>query len=867
MPEAAGSKTPSRLDVPPSPHSGGPGFGGLKPDWLLLDLLTGTWLAYAFAIFRGSEATAGIRFAVAYGLIAGIVRWLVGGHVSAVNRLNRLNRLGRMTGALLLLGLHAWITGGWTTVAVTSASAAWLACATGLTGGALRLALGKLHPPASRHSVGEAARWLVLAGLTIWVYALLYTDTPLGAGDSYWYKLMLADFITQVRTVGLPVWVGQTEYAFNGTVIPVRMAPWFQHFGAFADWLTFRALPYVALNNLQLAINALAGAFSAYFCFRALVPRQPWNAAAIAFLYIASPGILAPLTNCDQYMTFLATPFLPVAAYALWRICHRDQWSDYLLLAAALAALWQTHPPIALCMCFFAATGGAARLLVRRNFRWPHAVLALVVFLVLGSLPFVSVFSLGMSRVDVPLSGSGIDYETAAVFRPMTAAFQFYQPGFAALLLGGLGLGVFVWRRTQAAGIHLFLITLLIALALPIPVVNDFLWDQVPRAAMQVLNLWPIQRLVGIWVILLLTLGLGSLALLESARRTWLPAACFWSLLVPGALWSGWQATYPTQHLRGPAVRNDAWRKNYEKHNLVLSRYAFNPFPTVPGYFSHGYIDPVLEHRLLRQDLTPLVSNAESAVRRGPLPLPDPDGSALLAQGTWRAVNDNRTDFYNLQPTLSLPAQQHLALRLEPLDPGQPGWLQIFGQDVFREYILPDSGTGGANRPALRGFGTLPASSKVISLYTRHPQETPHAINIAPGRQPAHTDFDFARYELWRYDPADLPIMVDTWVPYRLIVHSPEPGYLETTRAWLPHYRAKINGQRVYGTRSPEGLVMFAVPAGRSDITIKYVPPLWLELTYWLNLGGWVGLLVAGLGWLLFSTPAGSLTGSRPAGC
>ena len=69
------------------------------------------------------------------------------------------------------------------------------------------------------------------------------------------------------------------------------------------------------------------------------------------------------------------------------------------------------------------------------------------------------------------------------------------------------------------------------------------------------------------------------------------------------------------------------------------------------------------------------------------------------------------------------------------------------------------------------------------------------------------------------------------------------------------------------GEQNDGTAVMFAVPAGRSDITIKYVPPLGLELTYWLNLGGWVGLLIAGLGWLRFSAPVAPLNESRPAGC
>jgi len=834
--------------------------GSFRPGVLAWHWGLAGWLLAATRSFTGNSVPAWLPLGVSAGLMAAAF-WVCGLHRDAGNRL--VSTLARLLACvtlvtLLRLGLAGVLHGD-----PGMRPALWFGLAFVLLAAGSNQVITRLSAsaPQCQPSI-EGLRWLLLGGSVLGIFALLYTDAPAGAGDAYWYKIMLADFVAQVRVTGLPVWVGQTEYAFNGAVIPLRLAPWFQHAGALLDLLTCRSLHFIALSNLVLALNALAGAFSAYLCFRALAPRQPWSAAFTAFIFLACPAVLGPLTGSDQYMTFLTTPILPVAGYALWRICSRDQASDYILLAAALAALWQTHSPIALCMSFFSATGFAARLLLRRGFRWPHAALALAVFLALGALPFASVYSLQLARVDVPLSGGGVDYGLATVFAPLTQSFQFNQPGFSALLLGALGLGVFLWRRTVAAGILLFLIALLFALLLPIPWLNVFLWDRVPRAAMQVLNLWPMQRLAAIWVMLMLTLGMGSLALLGTARRTWLPAACFWVLVLPGAVWTGWQAQFLLQRLRTTAATNDTWRYAYEKHNLILSRYAFNPFPVVPSYFSHGYIDPLLEHRVLRRDLTLLASNSESAVRRGLSPAPDPDGTARLAHGTWRAVNDNASSFFNLSPLLPLPARTRLALRLEPLDPGRTGWLQLIGSDFFREYILPDSGAGGANRPSPRGFGTLPGSSNVISLFTRHPQESIRAINIAPERP--RVDFDFARYELWRYDPADLPVVLKSWAPYRVLVNSPEPAYLETPRAWLPHYRGRINGRTVPAERSPDGLVMFPVQAGHSDITIKYVPPLWLELAYWLNTTAWVVLLTAGLGWL-FLAPVRPVEGAPAA--
>lgn len=748
----------------------------------------------------------------------------------------------------------------------------WFGAALALLAALSQPAIARLAELAPGTGTAEPWRWSLLAALAAWLHRPLFTAHPFGGGDATWYKLMLADFVAQVRAVGLPVWAGQTEYAFNGAVIPLRVAPWYQHAGALADWLTARSLSFIAINNLVLALNAFAAAFSAYACFRALLPRQPWSALVIAFLYAACPAVLSPLSVGDQYMTFLTAPFLPVAAYALWRIAGRDEARDYLRLAAALAALWASHPPVALCLSFFAVLTGLGRLLFRRGFRWAHAALAAGVFLCLGSLPFASALALGQSPGAAPGNDRVVELNHdnfPQAFLPLQVKLpvndpgslaQYYQPGYAVLGLGLLALGVFAWRRTLPAGLALAVAALCAILVLPVPGVNGFLWHHVPAAAMQVLNVWSIQRLAGSWAIFLLVAGAGSLALLESAGRRRLAAAGFAGLLVPAALWTAAQSSYVTQRLRDTTHQGDDWRSAFEPHNLILTRYAFNPFPTTPGYFSHGYINPNLEHRLLRADLTLFTSNAESAVRRGPLPAPDPGGHARLAHGTWRAVNDNHSAFYNLAPTFAPPAGEPLALWLEPLEPGQAGWLQIRGRDVFREYTLPDSGFGAVTRAQPRGFGTLPASTPIISLFTRDPHESLLGVNIAPDHTPAYTDFDFARYELWRYDPASLPVALRSWAPYHLQVNSPVPGFVETPRAWLPHYRGRVNGRYLPGQRSPDGLLMIPIPAGFSDITIKYVPPLWLELTYWLNLAGWGALALAGL------TRLGRAPSAPPAG-
>ena len=67
---------------------------------------------------------------------------------------------------------------------------------------------------------------VLLTGLAALVTAPLWTDQAVGTGEAYNYSLALADGVSQLRAGEVPVLVGQTEYAFNGRVHPLRNAPY-----------------------------------------------------------------------------------------------------------------------------------------------------------------------------------------------------------------------------------------------------------------------------------------------------------------------------------------------------------------------------------------------------------------------------------------------------------------------------------------------------------------------------------------------------------------------------------------------------------------------------------------------------------------
>jgi len=829
--------------------------GWFRLDFTVCDGAAGAWLAYGYAVFKAHAEPGTVRFALAFATGAILAGVLTGGHGRWQSWRGHL--LGGL-GAILLLMLAARGAALVSSITVTWPGSLWLACAVAAIGGVGRRLLGLHWPGPCGATLAESCRCAILLTAAFTLTMPFYTHRVLGAGDAHWYALMLSDFVEQVRLGQFPVWVGATEYAFNGTVSPLRFAPWWQHAAALLDLLTGRSLGYVPLRNALLAASFVATAFPTYFFLRAVLPPKPWSSCLLALVVLASPALLAPLYVGDQYMTFIAMPFLPAAAYGLWRTAERFDLAGHWALSIGVSGLWLSHPPIAFWTSIVLGAGYLVVWTHWRGWRQPRLItLSLLAFLLLGFYPIYSAFTLDNTN-QAEVLGSAAAHEIRKAFPAILGSISStvdqpsdYQPGYALLALTILALCAMPFHRRLPVVVLCGASLFVLCLFLPIPGFTHAFWTHMRGTVMQATNIWPMQRLVPIWAFLVVfAFAAGHAGNLAAPSRRW-----FWRLWgVAFCLSLAWSGREATRFLHRAYITTEQGTQTHtiqSKHNVLLTRYCFVSFAYTPAYYSHGYMDPVLEHRLLRPDLSPLLSNAESAVRRGPRPAPDPDGSALLSAGTWRAVNDNNTDYYNLSPRLELPPHRHLALRLEPLEPGQPGWLQVLGQDVFREYILPDSGAGVDRRQPPRTFGTLPTSSRVISLYTRDKKEVPSYINIAPGRSAGRIDFDFARYELWSFTAADLPIEVKSWVPYRVIVNSPEPALLETPRLWQGGYRARVNGRTVPVERSPDNLAMFPVPAGHSDVTIKFVPTLGLELLYWACLLAWLVAGALGLAWLV----------------
>ena len=672
--------------------------GRLNVSLLLGDGAVAAWLAYAFFSFTGRPMPLPTRFAAGVAGAA-LLAYFMRLHSRPKRLIGGLAIRTAAYAAVLGAGLYGLGVLGW--LQLSTPAIVWLALAISAACFALRVAF---HAIRARHPDQplEMLRWIILGGTGTVLLLPYYHAGAVGTGDAHWYMVMLADFVTQLRAGVFPVWIGQSEYAFNGAVSPLRFAPWFQHAGGILDFLTARTLSFGALTNAILAVNGLASGFAAYFCLRDILPRRPGLACFLAILFLGSPGVLAPLMAGDQYMSFMATPFIPLVLNGLYWLWARDDASGPRRLAVGLAGAWLSHAPIAL-WCTLLAGGTALIVLVRQR-QWRMGLLRLVpagvLFLALGSFPFLSALSLGNrnpSRADGAAAADQISAYFPANFSPMQpngARLTMYQAGYGAL--GAFMLAIALVPKRPPRGTWFFFgATLAITpIILPVSLLNRFFWTLVPSWFVTINNIWPMQRLFGIWAGLMLF----SFAVMANddriTGRRWLGATC---LVVFGVLgvWS-WHEARKLQAVAWPSFQSPAeLSMALDRRNVVLSRYAYTTFAYVPAYLSHGYMDPLLENRILSHDtLAIMTANADRAAP----PMRADAGSSvvprLMQSGIFTAQQSPGGDHYVLSPALTMAPGQRYALRLDFFEAAEPGVLQLTGQGLFREYLLPDSGQG-----------------------------------------------------------------------------------------------------------------------------------------------------------------------------
>lgn len=661
-------------------------------------------------------------------------------------------------------------------------------------------------------------KWILITVLVaLGVASPFLTSRALGTGEAYNYSLATADAVSQARAGNWPVLVGQTEFAFNGRLHPLRNAPLLAYAAIALDWLTLHQLDFWTLQNLALAL-ALVGAGLACHC--ALVRHAgapPPLATLLTSAYLLCPALLAAAHGMDLYMTVMALPCVPLAVGAATRLLQ-GQSAGLLALAVALAACWLAHPPVALWLSVAMLPLVVAGLWWHPPARptWWLYPAALALFLVLAGFVFASAWSA------VPPGNIGGDRGTNGIAAVVaaTSGSSLLPVSAAGTQLGDFQLGWGLWllaiaallaarRQRQRPALALLLVAAgLLGCVLPVPGLNAWLWAHAPGVVVNLTGQWPMQRLY---------LPIAAL-IVFAAALTWRPGTFrsrwAWGAVAFGVLWMTWQAAPFIR--RGFFTRQtvEDTARSHAAGNIDLTQIAYAFLPT-PGDFVRGVRDPAYALRLLAPfDLHELATNWQA-----PLPAGTEAARGELVAGV--------PALFNLKPGV------RYRLDFDFLVPPFTGGVEIRGPRVLRTYALPSAGQA-------RGFGMAAGNVPQLSLWTDQPAEETVALTLHAPAAPAERPL--ARFTLSPVPATALPLKLEGLVPLRVRVQAASAGYLETPRVYLPDYRATVGGKVVPLQPSPEGLVLVPVPAGESEVVVSYPGPRYLRPVFWLSLAGWLAV-------------------------
>lgn len=685
---------------------------------------------------------------------------------------------------------------------------------------------------ADRQWRAEIIALVAVQGLACWLVATFFTSNHIGAGDSYHYGLQVADFITQLRHGVFPIFVGQSEFGFNGNIHTMRTAPYYVHLGALLNFLTAGKQSFFGIQNLCVIVSVLGGGTSAYIAVRTLAPAWRVVAPFLAALYLLCPALMVILIGMDMYPTIMVLPWLPIFWLGVaGGLEARDDTRWLILSTASLALIWYAHPAVAAWLSPFWCAALAVRFVfvARGPGRFAHPILAgaalgwLVIYL------FVSVSTLHLQYSN-NLYGraaeaimANLQLGWAASWKPLVAPIGNLgniQLGYA---LTGVGVGcLFGLRRSGLAGMFFAGVSaLLLLLLLPITSVIQPLWHAMPDKLLDATNVWPMQRfypiLAGalpIWA----ALTLRGITPRQSLKGMLIVA------LAVGVAWGIGQEKLPRSHavviMRTPASTSTLLAPG----NIKLGRVSYLFFGFYPSYYSHGITEPTFETRLLDRDMKPVLDNASAlyALKSAAPPtatLTPKIGIYPLNQDIKRREATFKTDGHSQYLlAFSFPAKAD-------------GVFELFAPDLYRQYTLPEFGEAHA-------FGAGSQSTPYLPLCLA--PGTPETVLL-------RTELTGLTARVFAFQPEELPIRTLSLMPLEIQTTAAQAGYVETPRVLIPGYRATVNGIDTPVVRSLEGLVAVPVSAGPARVVVSYEGPRALRLAFWFSLVGfgllpWFGL-------------------------
>jgi hypothetical protein len=695
-----------------------------------------------------------------------------------------------------------------------------------------------------------------------------------GTGEAFNYSLSVADAVVQMRHGIVPPLAGQTQYAFNGRIHPLRNAPYLYYLAGAIDAVTFRRLQVWELQNASLALSLVAAVFACYVGLRWATACPRPLAFFLATAYGLSPALLCVAHSLNLFMTVHAAVFVPLAIAACVKGCRQPSLSTDLCMGAALALAWLAHPPVALWLTWGVMLVRVVAFLGDPGWRpLARAAAAAVLGLLLAGFGFASVATLNTDlnyfEADpatwhnfasiilfnlrlalpgslLPVTASGNGYSdlqfgyTAWVLLALTFAFLFKRSRGQA--------GWDRQTRLATAGTCAF-VGLLLVLTFPVPGITYWLWVHMPVAVLQLTYGWPMQRLY--LVAAGFTVFGAGLALPARWHALGTPRWVAPALVALGMAWTLFEAKrlvnigFANRHA---LVDSEA---AYRPSNLNLTRTSY-AFFGAPPTFINGADDPLFEYRLLKGGQDEVKSNYGSALSSAP----------VVQRGSIGVNPQGHASVVGFQTVTLEPGHRYLitfSFKTAPF----PGWLEFVGPLVGRTYALPSAGESG-------GFGMGGGNRKALSLWTDSdkPEQVRVTMGVVDGATLGSGRVELADFSLQDVDVAALPVRVDGYLPLRLEVNSPQSGCtVETPQRYLGGYAATLNGRPVPVMMSPWRNVMVGVPPGRSVVEVRYVGPASVRAAFWVSALCWAGFLLWFLAGARASDEAGQMALAAVCAC
>jgi hypothetical protein len=695
----------------------------------------------------------------------------------------------------------------------------------------------------------DGLRWALLQGVAVYAVHPYVRCAQVGLGDAYHYSITLADVVGQIRAGFFPIFIGQTQFAFNGGIHTLRTAPYFSHLGGLLDLVTLHTLPPYALCNVALLFSSVMGALGAYSAMLIFSPKRAWVALGLAALFVLSPAILTPLFENEMVATFMAVPMIPwlVLGVAM-AVDNPNGWRPWLFQGAAIAGLWWAHPPTAI----WATVLGIGTLLVvfvRRGVtRLGLARMSMAALLcaLLAVYDLTSVLTLRLppgpdTRASEAANIFGnIRTSWPATVEPLSAGGDHplgdIQLGYGLLALAFAGL--FVPDRRRSASVLTGCMLCILVLLVPLPGVTSWLWLHVPKAVLDVTNNWPMQRLYPILAGFAVFASLAGLSELKLDRQRWVAVL---ALAMSGALaWSAREAQILFASASRATFSPEKSELLFKPENITLTRVSYMFFGFFPNYFSNAPTQAFLETRLLDARTLAVIADGASSLPGSKAP--------RVATFEFRDAGDNRS-----QAKIRMEPRETGVFRFDFLGREPRGELQIEGRTLRRLYTLPSSG-------GEKAFGAGRQNGRVLAIDNDSDQPDQVEMRFVPDLSAGDwrgSSGPLARVTIERFESGGHAIELRSLLPFRALVDTDRKAILETPRVDVPGYRAAVNGLEVAIVRTGEGLVGVPVPAGTSDVRVYYQGPRVLRLAYGMSVATWLATGAFLLGFPIFGRSTG----------